>query len=110
MSSRNNILIVALLGVILVLMFIMYRDGKKHAERATERLIIEEKNVLLEIRVDSLKVEVNNSRIRNNQLRIKKQRIKYIYREIKTTIDTISIGGLDDRLLANGFHPLLPCE
>lgn len=102
--------ILALLAFIIILMVVMYQNGKKDAHRQGERLRIEEHNESLKAERDSLQLEVYNSEQRNQQLKIKKSKIKIIYREIKTTIDTISNGGLDDRLLSNGFHPMLPCE
>jgi len=102
--------IFALLAFIIILMVVMYQNGKKYAQRQGERLIMEESNKSLKAERDSLQVEVYNSKQRNKQLEIKKSKIKIIYREIKTTIDTISNGGLDDRLLSSGFHPMLPCK
>ena len=92
---------------------VIYQNGKKAAQNTLERVKTEQSEALLRNKVGSLLLKVYNSDKRYKKLENQKQQFKYIYREIKTTIDTLDItfgGGLDERLLSNGFHPLLPCK
>ena len=91
---------------------VIYQNGKKAAEKASERLIIEHQSKIRKVRIRQLEDSLTMNGIELQYIRKEKQRIKIIYREIPNIINNMSADELDSSLVADGFHPveMCPCK